>query len=113
MLNRCGPSGNSFWDYRHKQAEETKHDPLTKIGEGVEWLKDKVDGDEGQAANVNDTEISMDQKYHKLVWGEGPTGGLHSVVVFHDIDTPAAGPRDKSLDRKGMNRGSDVVADSI
>lgn len=39
---------------------------------------------------------NLGQSWKGLIWGEGATG-----------------PRDKSLDRKGMNRTSDTVANKI
>lgn len=87
-----GHWGNAFADYRTAKPDS---DPITK---GISWLKEKVhhDGDEGKAQQAKVNELSVDQKFNKLKWGEGPTG-----------------PRDKSLDRKGMNRWTGDITDTI
>ncbi|KZW02093.1 hypothetical protein EXIGLDRAFT_760309 [Exidia glandulosa HHB12029] len=95
ILSFKGHWGNAFADYRHAKPGKF----LPKIGQKFADMKRKVTGDDHEPATQEaETEesTSIDQKYHKLVWGEGPTG-----------------PRDKSLDRATMNRWSEAVTETL
>lgn len=94
ILSYRGHWGNAFADYRHAKPGKL----LPKLGQKIADLKRKVTGDDEPETHEEETEesTSIDQKYHKLVWGEGPTG-----------------PRDKSLDRAGMNRWSEAITETL
>jgi len=79
-------AGNSFHEYRRvAPAGQTPDTAIGKISQKFDWLKDKVeDGVRGQgkAVTEKDDEISTDQKFNKLVWGEGPTGRRQGLVAM-------------------------------
>jgi hypothetical protein len=74
-------SGNSFHELRHRAAASSDigSNPFHMIGSKVQDLIEKVKDDDDDKGKPDNDDITPDQKFLKLVWGEGPTGECTAV----------------------------------